>query len=125
MKRKKTIAQHQTGHNSGVIHSGLYYKPNSYKAKNCVDGYNELLKFCEEEKINYEVCGKIVVATKESQLESLEKLYNRGKANGLVGIKVLGKEELKEREPYINGIKGLHVPQTGIIDYKEVTKKIC
>ncbi|MEM8939026.1 MAG: L-2-hydroxyglutarate oxidase [Bacteroidota bacterium] len=123
IEKEQTIAQHQTGHNSGVIHSGLYYKPGSYKAKNCVDGYHQLIKFCDEEGIKYEICGKVVVATNESQLGSLETLFERGKANGLTGIKRLEKEELKEYEPYVNGIRGLYVPQTGIIDYKEVINK--
>ena len=123
IEKEPTIALHQTGHNSGVIHSGLYYKPGSFKAKNCVDGYNQLIKFCEEEGINYEICGKIVVATKDSQLDALNTLYERGKANGLKGIKKLEKEELKEYEPHVNGIKGLHVPQTGIVDYKAIADK--
>ena len=123
IEKERTIATHQTGHNSGVIHSGLYYQPGSYKAKNCVDGYNLLLDFCNEEEIPYELCGKVVVATKESQLDTLTTLYERGKANGLKDIKQLGAEELKEYEPHVAGIKGLYVPQTGIIDYKEVADK--
>jgi len=123
IEKERTIAQHQTGHNSGVIHSGLYYKPDSFKAKNCVDGYNQLVRFCEEEEINYEICGKIVVATKESQLETLDTLFERGKANGLDGIKKLSREELKEHEPHVEGVKGLFVPQTGIVDYTEVSNK--
>ncbi len=123
VEKERTIATHQTGHNSGVIHSGLYYKPGSYKAKNCVDGYNQLISFCDEEGINYEITGKIVVATNESQLKSLDTLFERGKANGLKGIKKLKQEELKEHEPHVNGLSGLYVPQTGIIDYSEVTDK--
>ena len=123
VEKERTIAQHQTGHNSGVIHSGLYYKPGSFKAKNCVDGYNMLLDFCNEEEIPYELCGKIVVATNESQLKPLETLYERGKANGLEGIKELSAEALKEYEPHVAGIRGLFVPQTGIIDYKVVADK--
>ncbi len=123
VEKERTIAKHQTGHNSGVIHSGLYYKPGSYKAQNCVDGYNQLVRFCEEEEINFEICGKIVVATNESQLGPLDTLYERGNANGLDGIKKLEKEELKEYEPHVNGIKGLYVPQTGIVDYAEVADK--
>jgi len=123
VEKERTIAQHQTGHNSGVIHSGLYYKPGSYKAKNCVDGYKMLLDFCEEEEIPYEITGKIVVATKESQLDTLNTLYERGLANGLKGIKKLRAEELKEYEPHVAGVSGLYVPQTGIIDYKLVAEK--
>ncbi len=123
IEKERNIAQHQTGHNSGVIHSGLYYKPGSFKAKNCVDGYNMLLDFCNEEEIPYELCGKIVVATRDSQTEALNTLYERGMANGLRNIKKLRAEELKEYEPHVAGIGGLFVPQTGIIDYKLVADK--
>lgn len=123
VEKENGLAKHQTGHNSGVIHSGLYYKPGSLKAKNCVDGYHRLLHFCDEEEIPYELCGKIVVATNESQLETLNMLYDRGLQNGLTGLKKLVREELKEHEPYVNGIAGIFVPQTGIIDYKEVSYK--
>lgn len=123
IEKERTIAQHQTGHNSGVIHSGLYYKPGSFKAKNCVDGYNMLLDFCNEEEIPYELCGKIVVATNESQINALNTLEERGNANGLQGIKRLKAEELQEYEPHVAGVSGLFVPQTGIIDYKAVADK--
>ena len=123
IEKERTIAQHQTGNNSGVIHSGLYYKPGSFKAKNCVEGYNMLIDFCNEEGIPYELTGKIVVATKETQTDALETLYERGKANGLDGIKRLKAEELKEYEPHVAGVGGLFVPQTGIIDYKLVAEK--
>ncbi|MEO9871261.1 L-2-hydroxyglutarate oxidase [Ekhidna sp.] len=123
IEKERNIAQHQTGHNSGVIHSGLYYKPGSFKAKNCVDGYNMLLDFCNEEGIPYELCGKIVVATNESQLSSLHTLQERGEANGLKNIKKLSADELKEYEPHVAGVSGLYVPQTGIIDYKLVADK--
>ncbi|MEQ8903796.1 L-2-hydroxyglutarate oxidase [Ekhidna sp.] len=123
VEKERTIAQHQTGHNSGVIHSGLYYKPGSYKAKNCVDGYNMLIDFCKEEEIPFELCGKVVVATKETQLDALNTLHERGMANGLLGIKKLRAEELKEYEPHVAGVSGLWVPQTGIIDYKLVADK--
>lgn len=123
VEKEKDLAAHQTGHNSGVIHSGLYYKPGSLKAKNCVDGYNKLIRFCDEEEITYELCGKIVVATNESQIETLNMLYERGVQNGLSGMKKLIGDELKSYEPYVNGIQGIHVPQTGIIDYKAVAYK--
>ncbi len=123
VEKESGLAKHQTGHNSGVIHSGLYYKPGSLKAKNCVDGYNQLVKFCREEEINFELCGKIVVATKDSQIDALNTLYERGIQNGLTGIKRLQGDELKEHEPHVNGVQGLYVPQTGIIDYKEVSYK--
>ncbi|MEP1033242.1 L-2-hydroxyglutarate oxidase [Ekhidna sp.] len=123
VEKERTIAQHQTGHNSGVIHSGLYYKPGSFKAQNCVDGYQMLIDFCNEEEIPYELCGKVVVATRESQLDALNTLYERGNANGLRNIKKLNAGELKEYEPNIAGVSGLYVPQTGIIDYKVVADK--
>ncbi len=123
VEKESDLAMHQTGHNSGVIHSGLYYKPGSLKAKNCVDGYNRLLKFCNEEEVPYDLCGKIVVATKDSQITALNTLHERGIANGLDGIKRLVRDELKEHEPYVNGVQGLFVPQTGIIDYKLVAQK--
>ena len=123
IEKEHTIAQHQTGHNSGVVHSGLYYKPGSFKAKNCVDGYNMLLDFCNEEDIPYELCGKIVVATNESQMQALNNLHERGRSNGLGNIKKLQAEELKEYEPHVSGVSGLFVPQTGIIDYRLVADK--
>lgn len=123
VEKEKSIARHQTGHNSGVIHSGLYYKPGSYKAKNCIDGYNQLVKFCEEEEIKFDLCGKIVVATSEDEVPYLHQLTERGKANGLTDLKSLSGEELKEYEPHVNGVEGLFVPQTGIVDYKEVAAK--
>lgn len=123
LEKESDVAQHQTGHNSGVIHSGLYYKPGSHKALNCIDGYNQLIKFCDDEGVNYDLCGKIVVATDQKELENLNILYERGIANGLKGIKRLSASEIKEYEPYCEGIGGLHVPQTGIIDYTEVTQK--
>ncbi len=123
VEKERTIAQHQTGHNSGVIHSGLYYKPGSFKAQNCVDGYQMLLDFCNEEGIPYELTGKVVVATRETQLDALNTLHERGMANGLRDIKKLTAEELKEYEPHVAGVSGLYVPQTGIIDYKLVADK--
>ena len=116
------LAVHQTGNNSGVIHSGLYYKPGSLKAENCTIGRQLLYDFCEEHNINYEKCGKIVVAVSEEELPKLEMLYERGTANGLKGIKKLSGDELKEYEPSVSGIAGLFVPQTGIVDYVQVTK---
>lgn len=123
VEKEKMLASHQTGHNSGVIHSGLYYKPGSLKAKNCVEGYNKLVKFCEEEEIKFELCGKVVVATQQSQIDSLNTLYERGEKNGLKGIKRLFGDEIKSYEPYVAGIQGIYVPQTGIIDYREVSYK--
>jgi L-2-hydroxyglutarate oxidase len=117
-------AFHQTGHNSGVIHSGLYYKPGSLKTTNCIHGYSLLLKFCDEYEVPYELCGKIIVATAESQLKTLETLYERGVQNGLQNLRKLSAEEVKEFEPHASGVRGLHVPQTGIIDFKKVAEKM-
>lgn len=124
LEKEMELAMHQTGNNSGVIHSGLYYRPGSLKAQNCVSGYRQLLAFCDRESIRYDICGKLVVATNESELPALHDLFERGNKNGLEGLKLLDKEEMREYEPYVNGIKGIRVPQTGIIDYKELTKKI-
>ena len=118
------LAAHQTGHNSGVIHSGLYYKPGSQKARNCVAGREALYRFCAQHGIAHDRCGKLVVATRESHLPALAELERRGQANGLSGIRRLdGSEQIKELEPHVEGIAGLHVPETGIVDYVAVTKK--
>ncbi|MBT8382900.1 MAG: L-2-hydroxyglutarate oxidase [Ignavibacteria bacterium] len=121
IESEKELATHQTGNNSGVIHSGLYYKPGSLKAKNCTEGRKLLYDFCQENNIKYENCGKIVVATEKDQLSALENLFERGTANGLTGIKKLSAVELNEYEPNVSGVAGLFVPQTGIVDFKQVT----
>lgn len=123
LEKEAEIALHQTGHNSGVIHSGIYYKPGSLKAINCKSGYDQLIQFCDNNDINYDLCGKIIVATSKQELPTLTKIYANGIDNGLLGIKKISKEEIKEIEPHCTGIEGIWVPQTGIIDYKEVSKK--
>jgi L-2-hydroxyglutarate oxidase len=123
LEKENDIALHQTGHNSGVIHSGIYYKPNSLKAINCQKGYNQLLNFCRENGVEFDLCGKIIVACADKELPILEGIYKRGIDNGLVGTKKISQEEIKEIEPYCSGISGILVPQTGIIDYKDVSKK--
>ena len=123
LEKETELAKHQTGNNSGVIHSGLYYKPGSLKAKNCIHGYHLLVDFCKENNVPFELCGKIVVATEEKELPLLENLYERGQQNGLQNLKKLTKEELKEYEPHVTGLKGIFVPQTGIVDYKKVSEK--
>jgi L-2-hydroxyglutarate oxidase len=123
LEKEAQLAQHQTGHNSGVIHSGIYYKPNSLKATNCIRGYQQLLDFCDANAIPYELCGKIIVATTEKELPALENIYRRGVENGLTGLKKLHKEEIGNYEPHVNGIQAVFVPQTGIIDYVEVSHK--
>ncbi|MCF6361567.1 MAG: L-2-hydroxyglutarate oxidase [Cyclobacteriaceae bacterium] len=125
LDKEDAIAQHQTGNNSGVIHSGLYYKPGSQKAINCITGYKMLVEFCDTHKIDYELCGKVVVAIDEAELPELEKLYKRGLEHGLKGLKMLDKVGIKEYEPHINGIKGFHVPQTGIVNYTLVAEKMA
>lgn len=117
------LAAHQTGHNSGVIHSGLYYKPGSLKAKNCVEGREAMYRFCQEHDIAHDNCGKLVVALSEDELPALNRLEERGLANGLTGIKKFNSlAEMRECEPHVNGIAGLYVPQTGIVDYTQVTE---
>jgi L-2-hydroxyglutarate oxidase len=118
------LAAHQTGHNSNVIHSGLYYKPGSLKAQNCVAGRDAMYRFCAEHGIPHERCGKLVVATSEEELASLAELERRGKANGLEGLRRLAGAELREHEPHVNGIAGLFVPQTGIVDYRAVALRL-
>jgi L-2-hydroxyglutarate oxidase LhgO len=122
VEKEKALAAHQTGHNSGVIHTGIYYKPGSLKAKNCVTGVSSLLAFCDENNIKYNLCGKVIVATREDELGRLDDLYERGKANGVAGLEMIGPERLKEIEPHAAGIKALWSPNTGIIDYTEVTE---
>jgi len=124
IEKENSLARHQTGNNSGVIHSGLYYKPGSLKATNCIHGYNLLIEFCKEHGIPFELCGKIVVATENDQVPLLNNLYERGKQNGLKNLTRLNAQELKEHEPYVNGVAGLFVPQTGIVDYLNVAEKL-
>ncbi len=114
------LAAHQSGNNSGVIHSGIYYKPGSLKANNCTLGRELMYRFCEENEIKHERCGKLIVATNENEIPALNELEKRGKENGLKNIKRLSKEELKDYEPHVNGIDGLLVGETGIVDYKDV-----
>ena len=120
LEKESQLALHQTANNSGVIHSGLYYKPGSLKAINCIQGYHELVNFCEEEKIPYEITGKVVVATRDSQKPILTMLLERGLENGLTGTRNISLEELKEYEPHCTGVGAIHVPQTGIVDYLQV-----
>lgn len=121
VEEEENFAEHQTGNNSGVIHSGLYYKPGSLKAKNCTEGSTLLYQFCENNSIPVKRCGKLVVASSPEEKSRLLSLYDRGLQNGLTGIRVLNSEEIKEFEPYVSGISALHVPHTGIVDYKKVT----
>ena len=122
IEKEDRLAAHQTGNNSGVIHSGLYYKPGSLKARNCTAGREALYAFCAERGIPVERCGKVVVATGQEQLPVLEELQRRGEANGLAGLRRLRPEEIREIEPHAAGIAGLFVPQTGVVDYARVTE---
>jgi len=124
-EKEKQLAFHQTGRNSGVIHSGLYYKPGSFKAKNCVKGRKQLVEFAEENNVAYDVCGKIVVAINQEEFKRLEQLKLNGEQNGLTGLKLLNPNEFKKIEPNIDGLKALWVPESGIIDYKGVTEKLA
>ena len=123
LEKEASLAKHQTGNNSGVIHSGLYYKPGSLKAINCIRGYNLLIDFCKAQEIPFDLCGKIVVATEQHELPLLENLYVRGQQNGLQNLKRLTAPELKEYEPHVAGLSGIFVPQTGIVDYTLVANK--
>ncbi len=123
LEKESEVAAHQTGHNSGVIHSGIYYKPGSLKATNCRRGYEKLINFCNENEIPYDLCGKVIVATREDEIPYLETLYKRGSENGLENLQLLNSQEIKEREPHVYGLQGIFVPQTGIIDYNVVAKK--
>ena len=124
IEKEKLVADHQTGHNSGVIHSGLYYTPGSLKAKNCVSGRHELVAFAKEHGIAHDVCGKVVVATKESELQYLDKIFQNGSANNIEGLEKITSSQIKEIEPFVEGISGLWVPCTGIIDFRGATSKM-
>jgi L-2-hydroxyglutarate oxidase LhgO len=123
LEKEKEVAAHQTGHNSGVIHSGIYYKPGSYKAVKCVEGRRELVQFVKDHNIQHDICGKIIVATHESELAHMNKVFNNGVANDVEGIEMIDAKKIKEIEPYCEGIAGIWVPCTGIIDYTDVARK--
>jgi L-2-hydroxyglutarate oxidase len=123
LEKENQVAKHQTGNNSGVIHSGIYYKPGSLKATNCLNGYKMLLDFCDKNNILYDICGKIIVATSDEEIPYMNNLYERGKQNGLTGLKILSKGKIKEIEPHVDCKSAIYVPQTGIIDYTEVSNK--
>jgi (S)-2-hydroxyglutarate dehydrogenase len=121
LEKEATLVAHQTGRNSGVIHAGLYYKPGSLKAAMCLRGRGLLERFCTEHDVPFERCGKVVVATRDGQLAGLDELERRGRANGLSGVRRIAREELREREPHTDGVAALLVPETGIVDYKQVS----
>jgi L-2-hydroxyglutarate oxidase len=124
IEKMDILADHQTGHNSGVIHSGLYYKPGSLKAKNCIEGRHELVAFAKEHGIPHDICGKVVVATDPAELPHMEKIFQTGLENKIEGIKKLTPEEVKEHEPFVESIGGIWVPVTGIIDFRAATAKM-
>jgi len=120
LEKETGVGRHQTGHNSGVLHSGLYYKPGSAKARLAVEGIREMVEFCGENAIPHEICGKLVVAADESEVPRLRDLEQRGAANGLEGLRWLGRDEMREIEPHVGGVAALRVPQEGIVDYAAV-----
>jgi (S)-2-hydroxyglutarate dehydrogenase len=123
LEKEARVGQHQSSHNSGVIHSGVYYKPGSLKAKLCVEGARAMVEFCREHGIPHQVCGKVIVATREDEFPRLEELRRRGEANGLTGLQLIGPEKLREIEPHASGLRALVVPSTGITDYGAVCEK--
>ena len=120
VEKEEELATHQTGHNSGVMHSGIYYRPGSHKAQFCVAGLNNMVKFCEENEIEFQQCGKVIVALHESELGRLQDLYERGTANGVPDLEIVGPERLKEIEPHTAGVRALWAPHTGIVDFTKV-----
>lgn len=124
LEKETEVAQHQTGHNSGVLHSGIYYKPGSLRALNCREGKEEMEAFCDAEEIPWDQCGKVIVATQESELSALDTIFSRGQQNG-VTCEMINEARLKELEPHVAGIRGIHVPETGIIDYKQVAERLA
>ncbi|MBK7409710.1 MAG: L-2-hydroxyglutarate oxidase [Saprospirales bacterium] len=123
LDKEQQVAAHQTGHNSGVIHSGNYYKPGGSKAINCRKGDRYLIDFCKEEGVPHDICGKVIVATRPEELPLLQGIFARGKANGLEGIRMLSSEEVAEKEPHVGSVAGIWVPQTGIVDFGVVARR--
>ena len=121
-EKEDTLAAHQTGHNSGVIHSGLYYKPGSLKARNCIEGRHELVDFAKTHGIDHDVCGKVVVATDKNELSNMDRIFDIGSENKIEGIEKISANQVKDIEPYVESIGGIWVPCTGIIDFVGATK---
>ncbi|MFP5105667.1 L-2-hydroxyglutarate oxidase [Neobacillus sp. C211] len=124
MEKEKAVAEHQTGHNSGVIHSGIYYKPGSFKARFARQGSQSMTEFCQIHGIEHDICGKVIVATKHEEMPLLDNLYNRGLQNELT-IEKIGADELKEIEPHVRGLGAIRVPQAGIVNYRQVSEKFA
>lgn len=125
LEKEHEVAQHQTGHNSGVIHSGIYYKPGGSKALNCLRGYSMLLDFCTQHEVAHEVCGKVIVATSEIECIQLDGIFRRGLSNGLQGLEKLNREALLELEPHAGGLEAIRVPQAGIVDFPGMARKLA
>src|SRR6478736_648815 len=123
VEKEDAVARHQSGHNSGVIHSGIYYKPGSLKAAFCVEGAAAMVEFCREHNLPHEVCGKVIVATSDAEIPRLKTLLERGQANGLAGLRLLQPAQMREIEPHCGGVLGVLVPSTGITDYAAVSRK--
>jgi 2-hydroxyglutarate dehydrogenase len=125
LERESQLAAHQTGHNSGVVHAGIYYAPGSLKARLCAEGRDALYAFCDEHGVAYEKCGKLIVAVDPSELPRLDELERRGRANGVPGLRRVGAQELRELEPHATGVAALHSPETGIVDFAAVARKLA
>jgi len=123
LEKEKLVAQHQTGHNSGVLHSGIYYRPGTLRARNCREGREAMVAFCQAEGISYDICGKVIVATCDAEVSQLLKIYERGIANG-VKCELIDLPRLRQLEPAVNGVRALHVPDAGIVDYKRVAARL-
>src|SRR5690606_5752050 len=123
LEKEAGLARHQTGHNSGVLHSGIYYRPGSLRAENCRDGKFAMQEFCERENIPIEICGKVIVAVSEEERPRLAAIYQRGQANG-IRCEIIGRRRLAELEPFTAGIEAIHVPEAGILDYRQVAHRL-
>jgi (S)-2-hydroxyglutarate dehydrogenase len=124
LEKESEVGRHQSGHNSGVLHCGLYYKPGSLKAKLAVTGIRQMIEFCQQHEIPHEVCGKLVVASRTEEVPRLHDLYERGQQNGLTGLQMLGADEMREVEPYAGGVAAIRVPEEGIVDYGAVCRAL-
>ncbi len=124
LEKEAELAHHQTGHNSGVLHSGIYYKPGSLKAINCRAGKKAMEEFCAAEGIPYEICGKVIVAVDDAELPALERIFERGQANGVI-CTMIDQGRLAELEPHAAGIRAIHVPEAGIVDYRQVCERLA
>lgn len=124
LEKEDRVAAHQTGHNSGVIHSGIYYQPGSYKAKNCVDGRHQIVEYCRENGVQHEICGKVIVASEEKDLPRLHNLYERGLQNKIEDISLIDEQQMKEIEPFVAGVQAIHVPCAGIVDFTGVCQSL-